>query len=251
MAWLKFLNRNIGQEQPTSAPSDTSTAATPNAPKQPATTVMQVVAEETIMAVAQWLVNLVNHTIQPQPVTPTEPTPESVTPPQTTTEALLSKFSTLIEQLSDRDQKLFPLDQRLQKVEAAFTREEVLERQLREAMQLIDRLSQRLIRVEDLAGRVNVFEVDGLIEQNQQFAQRLHQSNDAIALFDLRLMQLESQLHPHHSLSEKVIQLQQSMTLLDQRVDRLENSLARFGVLSKVVEGNRAAIVAMPHVFED
>lgn len=243
--WLKFLNRSAYQEQPPAAPSDPATAGVPPAPP---TTVMQVVAEETIMAVAHWLVNLLHHSIQPKPVTPTEPPPEPVAPPATTTtEELLSRFGTLIEQLSDRDQKLLPLEQRIQRVEAVSTREADVAQQLRESMLVIDRLSQRLIRVEDLAGRVNVFEIDGLMQQQEQLTQRLDHSHDAIALFDLRLMQLESQLRPQQALNEQVTQMQQNLTVLDHRVNRLEKLLARLSLMPKLVEENRQAIAALHH----
>lgn len=233
MTWLKFLTRTTGQEQIPSAPCAEST---PNPPQPPSTTVMQVVAEETIMAVAQWLVNLVNHTMQAKSVAPTEPMPEPVEKPPTETqptmtEELLTKFGQLIEQLSDREQKIVPLEQRLQQVETAFAKEDEVARQLRDTMQYIDRLSQRLIRVEDLAGRVNVYEIDGLSEQNEQFNQRLSESNDAIALVDLRLLQLESQLHQQDALGDRMIQLLEHMAILRHRVDRLEKWLTQLMVI--------------------
>lgn len=249
MAWLQqFLNRNnTCREQAASVPPE---AATPNPPKIPgSTTVMQLVAEETIMAVAQWLVNLVNHHIQAKPTDPIEPTPTA--PEGTSTamdsttvmEELLSKFGKLVEQSYEREQKLIPLENRLQQVEAALTRKGEL-KQLQECARILDHLNQRLVRVEDLAGRVNVNEMDILAETTEQLTQHIDQSNSAIALLDIRMFQLEAGIKQTDFFVEKLNQVHESMAVLEHRMSHLEKLLSRFEKIpefieEKFIEGNR------------
>jgi ABC-type transporter Mla subunit MlaD len=246
MAWLhQFFKRNTCQEQPTSASSEAATAAPPKTPGS--STVMQLVAEETIMAVAQWLVNLVNYHIQAKPEVPVDSVPAPEGSSATMTEELLSKFGKLIEQLYEREERLLPLENRLRQVEAVLTQKAKLEPQLQESMQLLDRLQQRLVRVEDLAGRVNIHEIDILVETTEQLTQRVDQSSSTIAHLDTRMIQLEAGLKQNDSLAEKINQMQQSMAVLEHRMGHVEKLLARFSIVPKLVEENRHGIVSLKH----
>jgi hypothetical protein len=246
MAWLhQLFKRNTCQEQSASTSPEATTAPSPKAPGS--TTVMQLVTEETIMAVAQWLVNLVNHHIQAKPEVPVDSSPTPGGSSTTLMEELLSKFGKLIEQLSEREQRLIPLEKRLQQVEATLVKKAELEHQFQESMQLIDRLNQRLVRVEDLAGRVNISEIDMLTETTEQLTQQVDQSSSTIAQLTTRMIQLEAGLKQNDSLNEKVNQIQQSMAVLEHRMGHLEKLLARFSVVPKLVEANRHGIVSLQH----
>jgi DNA repair exonuclease SbcCD ATPase subunit len=244
MAWLnQFFNRNTYQEPSTSTPPE---AAAPNPPKPPgSTTMMQLIAEETIMAVAQWLVNLVNHHIQTKPEVVADPVPTPTDNPTTGTDELVSKFGKLIEQLYEREQRLVPLESRLQQVEAALIKQSELHRQFQKSTQQIEPLNQRLIRVEDLAGRVDVYEIDTLIETTEQLSQQVDQSSSAIARIDLRMVRLEAEMEQYDSLRDEIHQIQQSMAVLEHRMGHLEKLLSRFSVVPKLVEENRHGITLL------
>lgn len=247
MAWLhQFFNRKSNcQEQSTSASPETASA---NPQKPPgSTTVMQLVAEETIMAVAQWLVSLVNHHIQAKPEIPVDSPPSSEGSSTTVMEELLSKFGKLIEQLYEREQRLIPLENRLRQVEVAFTQKGELEHQLHESMQLINGMNQRLIRVEDIAGRVNINEIDLLADTIEQLTHQIAQSNSAIDHLDNQMIQLKVGLKQNDSLSEKLNQIDQTTAVLEHRMGYLEKLLTRFSVVPKLVEANRHSIVSLQH----
>lgn len=247
MVWLyRFFNRNTCQEQTPPDPTETATAPPPKPPA--AATVMQVVAEETIMAVAQWLVTLVNRQIQPKPEAPSpdpSATAESHTTPQI--EELLAKFGQLIEQLYDREQRTHPLESRLQMLEAALNQRGHLEHRLQESMQVIDCLNQRLAKIEDLADQVHPDEIGLLMQTTEQLTQQIEQSNNAIVLFSTRMVQLETATQQDDVLIDKMNHLHQRMAVVEQRMQHLENLVARFSIVPKLVIENRHGINALHH----
>lgn len=115
--------------------------------------------------------------------------------------------------------------------------------QFQESMQLIDRLNQRLVRVEDLAGRVNINEFDFLAETTEQLTQQIDQSSSAIALFDIRMIQLEAGMKQNDYWSEKINQMNQDMAVLEHRMGHLERVLAKFNLVPRFIEEDSHNII--------
>ncbi|MBD0270200.1 MAG: hypothetical protein ICV77_18130, partial [Cyanobacteria bacterium Co-bin8] len=164
MSWLaRFLSRPKMQDcQPTTPPPS-------NQP--PAMT--QVVVEETIMAVAKWLVNLVNRTLETKSAPSPEPPPSSAAaaPPNptapnyaeqsgpgegSTVDQLLTKFSGLIEQSCDRTQQIALLESRLQALEAASSANQNWEESIQILSQAVVKLNSRLSQVERALEQVDM-----------------------------------------------------------------------------------------------
>lgn len=261
MAWLHRLfnfNRNNFQEQPGANSGESSTA---NCPKPTSTTVLQVVAEETIMSVAQWLVNLVNRSIQakPEASVPTDSTATTVVQPAPMMEELLSKFGQLIEQMSEKQQQFMVLENRLRRVEAesmpelvkqmqrTLEKNDELEQKLQTSLQWIDRLHHRLEQAET---QNKPAQVEQKLQESLQLIDRLHHRLDQVEAqteqaqtclietfaetlaqttqpLESRLQQVETAYRQQPRFQQ---QLQESLELLDRLNERLDQVEAQAAV---------------------
>ncbi|MBD0267541.1 MAG: hypothetical protein ICV77_04525, partial [Cyanobacteria bacterium Co-bin8] len=164
--------------QPTPAPS---TSQSP-----PMT---QVVVEETIMAVAKWLVNLVSRTLETQAAVKPEPEPPSSAPAPSgegsahfagngqasTVDQLLAKFSCLIEQSCDRTQSIALLENRLEGIEAALRTNQDWEQCVQSLSQAVIKLDSRLSEVEQALAQTDLAAIATTLAATTESELRLKQ----------------------------------------------------------------------------
>ncbi|GAB4365171.1 MAG: hypothetical protein Kow00121_01520 [Elainellaceae cyanobacterium] len=242
MSWLPgFFSRKKSQ-----SPQPVNNAEATNS-----TTVMQILAEETIMAVAQWLVTFVNRSFQHKQNAQNAPVYEE---PGTGNQAapleeLLSKFSILIEQLHEREQGVTPLQNRINEIEASLKKNGNLEQYTQNSNQVITALEERLMQVENQIQRVDIPAIETSfqkgIDLEQYLEQRTGESNELIAGLGQRLTSVENVSEQVNVLVENLDQAHQTIEILESRIDHLEKLLARFSVVPKLVEGNYRAIVSL------
>ena len=144
MAWLQkfFVKKQSQEQQPSSDPRSRDSK------------MVQVVAEEVIMAVAQWLIAVVNRSLQPKrdPQPNIEEKPVVNSAPET--EQLLLKLSTLVERLYERDQAIAALEKRIHGIEKYLGEEGTLGQRLQESDQSITALESRIEGVETLTQKI-------------------------------------------------------------------------------------------------
>lgn len=242
MGWLPgFLNRNKSQ-----SPS-TNTSEVANS-----TTVVQILVEETIMAVAQWLIAFVNRSFQhKQNAQNTQVHEESTASSQAAPlEELLSKFGTLIEQLHERDQGVTPLQNRINEIEASLKQND----DLRHYIQALAAIEERLIQVERQIQKVDATAIETSIQKSiyleQYLEQRTEASNQAIAGLEQNLLDLASRSGQIDILIKNLNQAYQTIEILESRISHLEKLIVRFSIVPKLVEGNYRAIVSLQDRLE-
>lgn len=249
MGWLPgFFDRKKTQNQQ-QPPTDSTTQ---NPAAQNPTTMLELVIEETIMTAAKWLVTFVNRSLEPKVVPIAEPQSTAnptnpgctETPHSDTIETLLSKFGSLIEQSHDRTQQTNALEERLNQVEASLKQNNRLEQQVQELNRSLASLESRLINVEKLIQPIAQIN-QALTRTDQALEQHIQTSNQAITNLESRLTTAEDFVEQGHSLTTKITQTGQNLNILKDRVIHLEQLLARFSLIPRVVESNYRAIASL------
>ena len=250
MGWLPgFFGRKKTQNyQP---PPNDSTAQ--NSASQNSTTMLELVVEETIMTAAKWLVTFVNRSLETKATAPiVEPEPAAnhakssyvETQDSETIETLLSKFGCLIEQSHDRTQLTIALEDRLSKVEASLKQSNHLEQQIQELNRSFAHLESRLTNVEKLI-QPNTNINQALTHVGRNLEQYIQISNQSIANLENRLTTVEDLVEQGDSSLTKITEIGQNLAILKNRVVHLEQLLARFSLIPKIVESNYQAIASL------
>ncbi|PSB15716.1 hypothetical protein C7B61_06160 [filamentous cyanobacterium CCP1] len=243
MGWLSgFFNRNKSQnlQQPAN-----------HLDAKNSTTVMQVLVEETIMAVAQWLITFANRSFQLKQNAQDAKVEKAAENHQTAPlEELLSKFGTLVERLYERDQEFSPLYHRLNEIEATLKQNRDLEQYVQSPNQEIITLEERLMQVENQIQGVNVVAIENSLQKGINLEQRAEEFSQSIAVLENRLAHLENISSQLDSLVEKLDQKNQHLQTLENRVQHLEKVLTQFRIVPKLVEKNYRAIVSLQNRLE-
>ncbi len=173
----------------------------PDAQQQDFTGVLHMVIEETIMAIAQWLIvftkqllerkKVSEQIVEPPAVHDSAPVAEQ----STSAEELTANVTVLIEQLCDRTSSLLALEQRISSVE-------------RVVKQPQDASSS--VSVEDLSQ-----EVESLIQQ-------LQQSNQRNSNLEHRIINLEKLLAKYSVIPKSVERQHHAIADLQSRINELE-----------------------------
>ncbi|HEY9763165.1 MAG TPA: hypothetical protein V6D07_11620 [Trichocoleus sp.] len=254
----------------------TATPAPP--PSQPPASMTQVVVEETIMAVAKWLVNLVSRTLEtktapqpaeqepladPAPVGSSEVNTANVNghPAQSgqvsTVDQLLAKFSCLIEESCDRSQAIALLENRLQGIESALQANQSWEESIQLLSQAVVKLDSRLSQVEQVLAQVDLDKISNILAASSgneaQLQQWIQASKDQTTALNSRLATLETAVKiaedRHHSaldqISGTVQPAIQQATALEGRISYLEKMIARLSLVPKFVESNYRSIASI------
>lgn len=251
MGWLPFFSNKKSQVQ-----SPSNYAETQNSTNS--TTVVQILVEETIMAVAQWLITFVNRSIVKQSVQSSQTNPQAdksepsqagASNPLPPLEELLSKFGTLVEQLSQREQEITPLHNRISELETTLKQscnfEYSFEKKMQTFYELISALENRLMQVEQQIQRLDMDTIEASLQQHNSLAAQAELFSPMLAALDDRLTRLENVNWQEEAVVEGLDQANQATRLLEARIDHLEKLLARFSVIPKMVEGNYRAIASL------
>ena len=236
MHWLQGLFNKTRSEIPqtTSIPEE-----------QSSTTVQQVIVEETVMAVAQWLITLLNRSIKSKPTSESKSEETLPTDRVAPMEDLLSKFGNLIEQLHERDQGTVVLQNRLAALEASLQQKSNLDQQVKELNQLVVGLDSRLARIEVFAESIDISAIEALLSKDTSLEQQAKETSQLIANLDSRLTQTENLMEPVNSLVGQKEQDNQTLITLKERVIQLEAFISRFRAVPRIVEGNYRAIASL------
>ncbi|MBD2109640.1 hypothetical protein [Nodosilinea sp. FACHB-13] len=268
MSWLSRLL--IRKKVPICQP----TAASPVSPSPPPESMAQVVVEETIMAVAKWLISLANRTFEtqatspkPEPPPPADPAEEQVAsaeapPLEETNQAsvvdqLLAKFSVLIEEACDRTQSIALLESRLQELESARQGTPDWQDSIQLLNQAVVKLDGRLSQVEKILQQVDlgtISETLAISLENESHLQQWAQtSTQQIAEFSVRLNTVETAAETteeqHRANLHKIFQVIQptiqQTTALEGRVSYLEKVVTQLRLVPKFVESNHRSITTL------
>lgn len=267
MSWLsQLLIRKKAQNcQPT--------ATTPVSPSPPPESMAQVVVEETIMAVAKWLISLVNRTMETQASSPkSKPTPpanpaegqaaSANAPPVETAQAsavdqLLAKFSGLIEEACDRTQAIALLESRLQKLESTRQGTPDWQDSVQLLNQAVVKLDGRLSQVEKILQQVDLGTISETLaislENESHLQQWAETSTQQMAEFSDRLNTIETTAETaeeqHRANLHKIFQViqptVQQTTALEGRISQLEKIVTRLSLVPKFVESNYRSIATL------
>lgn len=267
MSWLSQLlsRKKVQSCQPTATP--------PVSPSPPPESITQVVVEETIMAVAKWLVSLVNRTLetpaaspQPEPKPSTNPAEGQAasvdTPPVETDQAsavdqLLTKFSGLLEEACDRTQAIALLENRLQELESILQGTPDWQESIQTLNRAVVKLDSRLSQVEKTLQQVDLVTLSETsataLENESHLQQRAEASTQQIAVFNARLNTIETAAETteeqHRATLHKIFQTiqptVQQTTALEKRVANLEKIITRLSLVPKVVENNYRSIATL------
>lgn len=236
----------------------------------------QVVVEETIMAVAKWLVNLVNRTLEAKPTPPKpEPEPPTSTAPSSSAavnpgsnahptengqvsavDQLLAKFSCLIEESCDRTQAIALLENRLQGIESALQASRAYEESIQILSQAVVKLDSRLSHVEQVLEQVDLEQVAEAITVSSENKARLQTwvqtSSEQMTSLNNRLESVETTVEvvqEHRAELDKVPETAQpaiqQLTVLEGRIVYLEKLVARLSLVPKFVENNYRSITSL------
>ncbi|HEY9735972.1 MAG TPA: hypothetical protein V6D06_06805 [Trichocoleus sp.] len=231
----------------------------------------QVVVEETIMAVAKWLVNLVNRTLETKSAPSPEPPPSAsaaAAPPSpaapsygeqsgtgegSTVDQLLTKFSGLLEQSCDRTGQIALLESRLQALEAASSANQNWEESIQTLSQAVVKLNSRLSQVERALEQVDMgaiaTDLAATVENEAQLQQWAQSTEEQVATLAARLTAAETALEivgrQNSSTLNKISQTLQDTTTLPERVAHLEKIVARLSAVPKFVENNYRSIISL------
>lgn len=197
--WLKFFNRDCNKENSKQSASSVLQG-------QNFTSVLHVVAEETIMATAQWLVSAVKQfldrrTLPPEPpIAPPTSEGTATTEPAIAIETLIPKVATLIEQLYDRTQSLLSLEQRMQVMEQSLANSQAV-----------------------AATKQDTAQFETALQQVAQLSEQLQQESQTITLLHHRLTQLETVIEMYRSVPRLLEQQQRAIATLQARISELES----------------------------
>ncbi|MBW4460782.1 MAG: hypothetical protein KME47_11195 [Nodosilinea sp. WJT8-NPBG4] len=274
MSWLSQLL--IRKKTQNCQPTTTS----PVSPSAPPESMAQVVVEETIMAVAKWLVSLVNRTMETQASSP-KPKPEpnhpanpaeaqaasADAPPAETDQAsavdqLLVKFSGLIEEACDRTQAIALLESRLQELESARQGTPDWQDSIQLLNQAVVKLDGRLSQVEKILQQVDlgtISETLAISLENESHLQQWAQtSTQQMAEFSVRLDTIETAAETteeqHRANLHKIFQViqptVQQTTALEGRVSYLEKVVTQLRLVPKFVESNHRSITTLQNYLK-
>jgi DNA repair exonuclease SbcCD ATPase subunit len=236
----------------------------------------QVVVEETIMAVAKWLVNLVNRTLESKATAPRSepetPTPSAAAPAgdgsataaaagaaQTqAVDQLLAKFSCLIEQSCDRAQSIALIESRLQEIETAL-HSPAWEEPIQILSQAVVKLDSRLAKVEQMLGKVDLDAFEATLaeatENEAQIQQWADTTNAQLTALNARLTAVESTVNtkqtPDLPALDKLSETLQYTTTLEDRLAQMEKLVARLRIVPKYVESNYRSILFLQNCVKE
>ena len=132
---------------------------------------VQLIAEEVIMGVAQWLIGVVNHSLQPKAAPQEKVKEESVVNGSAATEQVLLKLSTLVERLYERDQAIIALEARIsafeKSIEKSLENDDASEQHMESSIESITTLEGHLAHLENRLSYVEALtqQVDSLTEK--------------------------------------------------------------------------------------
>lgn len=236
MGWLPtFLNKNKPQKLQQSLN---------NSEKGNSTTVMQILVEETIMAVAQWLITFVNQTMQPKQAAQIKEEASTVNS-TVSLEELLLRFGSLVEQLYEREQGITPLHNRISAIEASLKESSSFEQHIQVSSQAIAALEKRLMQIENQLMRIDMNSVEISLQKTTHLEQHAEEFTQSIVALMNRLTDVEGIIQRVDFLIEDNDQTNQNIGALEQRINYIEKLLSRFSVIPKLVEGNQRAIVLL------
>jgi ATP-dependent Lon protease len=269
MRWISgFFNPKKSEpcQQQVNSPVDQNSNATQNP-----NTMLQVVVEETVMAVAKWLVTLINRSLEAKVVAPVAPVAETSTTvgdvaqsnPDTgytaasnsssdsdvyqtdTVEELLAKFSCLIQQSHDRIQSTTTLENRIRAIESFLKRDYSLEQQVKELSQSIVNLENRLAQVETLVERVDAISTEDFFKIEQHLEQKIKAETQPISTFERRLSLIESSIESESLTLNQTIKVEQDVVALEKRIVSLEKLFTRMSLIVRYVENNYRSIASL------
>ncbi|MBD2123798.1 hypothetical protein [Trichocoleus sp. FACHB-262] len=171
---------------------------------------VQVVAEEVIMAVAHWLTAVVNRSLQPKPAPQTKVQEQPVVNNASETEQLLLKLSTLVERLYERDQAMAALEKRINSIEQYLGEKGALGQHMKDSRQAIATLESRLDCVETLT------------QQITPSLEKAELNTQLITVLENRTKLVESLLVRFRVVPRSVGGNSQAIALLKNRVEALE-----------------------------
>ncbi|MBD0334296.1 MAG: hypothetical protein ICV62_02305 [Cyanobacteria bacterium Co-bin13] len=223
------------------------------------------------MAVAKWLVNLVNRTLEskataPQPEPPASSAPASSEKGQAqagpvgsgqvgTVDQLLAKFSCLIEQSCDRTQSVALLENRLEGIEAALRANQDWAQCVQSLSQAVIRLDSRLSAVEQALEQTDLAAIATALasttESELQLKQWANTANAQMTELGTRLTAVENTVETTletvgtqgNSTLDKMSETLQHATVLEDRIVSIEKMVARLSIVPKFVESNHRSIV--------
>ncbi|MBD1868797.1 hypothetical protein H6F95_16065 [Cyanobacteria bacterium FACHB-471] len=269
MRWISgFLNPKKSQpcQPPINSPADQSsdTVQNPN-------TMLQVVVEETVMAVAKWLVTLVNRSLEAKAVAPVAPVAEAPTTAATvaqsnsdasytaasnpssdsdvdqtrTVEELLVKFSCLIQQSHDRIQSTTTLENRIRAIETYLRRDYKLEQQVKELSESFANLENRLAQVESFVERVDGISTEEFLKMEQRLEQQIETGTQPIGTFENRLSLIESSIESENLTLNQMVKVEQDVMAIEKRIVSLEKLFTRMSLIVRYVENNYRSIASL------
>jgi hypothetical protein len=254
-------------QQQVNSPIDQNSNATQNP-----NTGVQVVVEETVMAVAKWLVILINRNLEAKVVAPVAPVsdapataanaaqsnPENTgcaadsTPPSdsdgyqtNTVEELLAKFSCLIQQSHDRIQSTTTLENRIRVIETFLKRDYKLEQQVEALSQSFVNLENRLAQVENLVERVDAISTEEFLKMEQHLEQQVKAEIQPIDTFERRLSLIESSIESENLTLNQIVKVEQDVMALEKRIVSLEKLFTRMSLIVRYVENNYRSIASL------
>lgn len=238
MGWLpSFFNKNKPQnlQQPL------------NDSEAQSTTVMQILVEETVMAVAQWVITFVNRTIQTKQTTQVKEEASTVDQVNQTVplEELLSKFGGLVEQLYAREQGITPLHNRISEIEASLKQSSNFEQYIQTSSQAIAAMEERFKQIEKQFRHIDIVAIETSLQKTTDLEQYAEESTQSIAALTNQLANVEEIGKRVDSLVEKLDQTNQNIETLEHRINHLEKLISRFSIVPKLIEGNHRAIVSL------
>lgn len=265
MSWLSQLlsRKKVQSCQPTATP--------PASPSPPPESMTQVVVEETIMAVAKWLISLVNRTLEtqtspkpehPPAANPAEGQAANVDTPVETDQAsavdqLLAKFSGLLEDACDRTQAIALLEGRLQELESTLRSTPDWQNSIQTLNQAVVKLDSRLSQIEKTLQQVDLGTMSETLatslENESHLQQWVQASTQQIAEFSVRLNTIETAAETteaqHRANLDKLFKAVQptvqQTTALEKRISYLEKIITRLSLVPKVVESNYRSIATL------
>lgn len=234
-------------------------------------TMLQVVVEETVMAVAKWLVTLINRSLEVKAVAPVAPVAETPTAvadvaqsnpdisytaasnssidsdvyQTNTVEELLAKFSCLIQQSHDRIQSTTTLENRIRAIETFLRRDYKLEQQVKELSQSFANLENRLAQVEDLVERVDAVSTEEFLKMEQHLEQQIKTETQPIGTFERRLSLIESSIESESLTLSQIAKVEQDVMAIEKRIVSLEKLFTRMSLIVRYVENNYRSIASL------
>ena len=226
MSWFKRL---LGMEKSQNPQESTNEPKVKNeSNKQGLSAVWQAILEEAITAITYWVITLVKQGLESkknsQVAANVPPPQEPVANRMTGLEELLPKVTSLIEQLSQRNQAMIALENRIGAMEKLLEGDSSSATQVEHSSQVMTALENRIAKVENL-----VVGVESLTGQLGQFSQ-------SVTALESRMAEVENLPGNVESLTGQLGQFNQGVSTLESRIAKVENVLGRFSIIPQLVD---------------